>query len=310
MNRRGFLAGCAGTIGSLAGCLDASPSSTTTPSSESEPPPTTSTRTPPAEYRVTDLSTSADTERPPEQYILHITNIVSPEEIEYDDGFSGEEPVVVHVADIENESIRDPIETAILDAGWQSRTEPSADLVSFVKRADVFVIESDQRRETHFELELYHLTPTPALAYDAEIIDETVQPGSPAILEFTLTNTSDVEMQVGEKNVGPFGVLWARQTTGTAQFLLWKDYDQESCVSVREDGVERCLSEPLMQLGPTETVSYQYEILPETTDHHPDRTAPPEPGTYSIGGEIRYEDVTYAPPSVFTHETELTIQSL
>jgi len=69
-----------------------------------------------------------------------------------------------------------------------------------------------------------------------------------------------------------------------------------------------CFVQEQVTLAPSESVVGRYEVLPETTDHYPDHTAPTSGGTYAVRGELTYRDAPPAPASTIAYEARLTLE--
>jgi hypothetical protein len=293
MRRRALLV----TLGGLAtGCLGAplgSPSTTESPSN--------------VEYQLTDLSATTSTERPTVKYVLKPMAFYSADAVERERDDSAKEVVVVDVADIEDPAVRDMIETAIREDAWRSNELPDG-LAALVERVDFFTGVSTGATYTHVGLELYRLHPDrpPAIQFDASVTDEWVSSASPGALEFFLTNTGEETQEIFSGTVPPFGMVSAEGAGD--EFLLWRDYTDEGCVSFTDSGLAVCSIGVLTTIEPGEEISREYEVLPSTTDRQPDYTVPPGTGQYRITGTVGYSARHGAPGSTLQFDVGFTLE--
>ncbi|WP_246308175.1 hypothetical protein [Halorarum salinum] len=88
--------------------------------------------------------------------------------------------------------------------------------------------------------------------------------------------------------VPPFGTVFADSVEGD-EFLLWREYEEEGCITFSEDGLVICDIGSLTELHPCQSITHRYDILPSSTTHHPEYTVPPGPGTFRITGSLDYE---------------------
>lgn len=298
MRRRAFLV----TVGSLAtGCLGAPSGS---PSTTESPSPTSPSN---AEYQLTGLSVTTSTERPTVKYVLKPMAFYSADAVEREREDSAEEIVVMDVAEIEDPAVRDVIETAIREDAWRSNTLPDG-LAELVERVDFFTGVPAGATYTHVGLELYRLHPDrpPAVQFDAYVTDEWVSPDSPGALELSLANTGQETQEIFSGTVPPFGMVSAEGTAG--EFLLWRDYTDEGCVSFTDSGLAVCSIGVITPLDPGGEISREYEVLPSATDRRPDYTVPPGPGRYRITGTVGYSANFGAPGSTLQFDVGFTLE--
>jgi len=326
MRRRALLA----SIGSLsAGCLAApetgdTAGSTTSPGGNEPPvttstPPCESTTEPPSaespdesgtagEYRLTDLTTSTRTDRPSARYVLEPSAFYSADAVEREADRTGERQVVMDVSAVDDEAARDAIETAIRTGDWRSDTLPDG-LAETVGRVDFFTGVASGSA-THVGLTLYRLHPDrpPALEFGAAIVDEVVSTGSPGVVELRLANRSGTTQQVFSGTVPPFGTVFAESVDADEEFLLWRDYEAEGCVSFTDTGLATCAIGVVTELGPCEHLARRYRVLPAGTTHHPEYTAPPGPGRYRITDSLSYYEQDGAPESALSFAVEFSLE--
>jgi len=307
MQRRNFIGAIPPSTIILTGCLGESDSGTgqnqTTNSTASQ---NTTSEDQIMNYRITNMQTSFDNQRPDPLYILYISRIYGQDEIEG----RTEEITITNVSDISEESVRRPIEIAILDSGWHSEDQPPDALSEQVEDTDVFMLDSDERGEAYFQLGLYHLTPGSPIAFEARITDEIIDQNGPGEVELSLTNVSSTRHRISGRNIKPFGVLYATAIDGGGRFLLWSNYEETECVSVDSDGVEVCFDTEPVYLDPGESISHRYELLSPTTNTYPELTVPSGTGTYKIDAELQYQDVPTAPHSTLKYESRFDIEGL
>lgn len=329
MRRRTLLAG----IGALsAGCLGASPprANDATPSTDDTETPsrmtaaTTTcdretetssadapTETPAdAEYRLTDLTESASVDRPSVRYVLEPSAFFSGDAVERKEERTGEAQVVADISEIGDEDVRDAIETAIRTGEWRSNALPDG-LVETVERVDFFTGVSEGETYTHVGVTLHRLRPDrpPAVAFSATVVDGVVSAESPGEIELALTNRSSTTQSVFSGTVPPFGMVFAESDDGSDEFLLWRNYEREGCIRFSDGNWIRCDIGKITELEPCETIARRYEVLPSTTDRHPEYTVPPGPGTYRIADSLSYYEERGAPESKLSFEVELGLES-
>lgn len=317
MNRRtllgavaGLTTGCLGTDPRALSPTGESPSRVRErPSGTDESPTDTARQEQGVEYRLTDLAVSASTDRPDAEYALEPTAFYSADAVESEREDSAEPVVVMDVSEVEDTEARTAVETALRKDSWRSDALPE-DLADLVERVDFFTGVPSGATHTHVGLTLYRLHPDQPspVAVDATVLDAQVSPGSPGAVEFALVNEGEQVQEVFSGTVPPFGLVRAEQGDGSGQFLLWRDYGEEGCVSFTEDGLLVCDVGKLTTLEPGQRVARQYEVLPSSTGHHPDYTAPPGPGLYRVDDELSYSPASGAPGSTLSFEVTFDLE--
>lgn len=334
MRRRALLASVAalptGCLGLSPGSTDDTPTPDGTPSSGGS---TTATRTPvetcdgptatrtgtPAdgvsggsetdgEFRLTDLATSTATDRPSTPYLLEPSAVYSADAVRREEERTGEEQVVRDVSDIEDERVRDAVETAIRDGEWRADILPEG-LAETVAEVDFFTGAREGRTATHIGLTLHRLRTDgpPGLAFDARVVDGVVSAEGPGVIELELRNQLRTTQHVESGTVPPFGTVFAEAVDADGRFLLWRDYVDEGCVTFRDEGMMVCSIGVITDLEPCERLTRRYDVLPTGTDRHPEYTAPPGPGTYRISDSVSYREGQRAPGSTLSFEVEFTL---
>lgn len=298
MHRRSVLAALAGTG---AGCLDG------LPDRDRQSPDGTATTEGGREYRITDLSVTTRTERPSVTHVLEPTAFYSADAVERERADEDEPVVVRNVSEIADPAIREAVRTALADDQWRSNDPPDG-LAETVRRVDFFtgVSEGDY---THVGLTLYRFHPNrpPPVEFDASVADRTVSEGSTGAIELALSNTGQRTQEVFSGTVPPFGTVFADAADDDGRFLLWRDYEEEGCVTFTDDGIAACAVGKLTELDPGETVSRAYEVLPSSTTTHPEYTAPPGPGRYRITDQFGYSHEHGGPGSTLVAEVSFTL---
>lgn len=262
------------------------------------------------EYRVTDLTHSTETDGPSFKYVLEPSAFYSGDAVEREEERTGEELVVEDTSSIEDEAVREAIETAIQTGRWRSNSLPDG-LVATVERVDFFTGVSDDETHTHVGLTLYRFQPDqpPAIEFDARIVDDVVSSGSPGAIELALLNDSQTTQQVFSGTVPPFGMVFASAVEGDGEFILWRNYEEEGCFTFTDGGWTRCSVGIISKLEPCGGISRRYEILPSDTTHRPEYTVPPGPGTYRITDSLGYYEQNGAPETSLSFEVEFTLES-
>lgn len=251
MHRRALLV----SVGALsAGCLGARPQRssdpTSTPGKTDNPTQTSScsgstestatganAESGTGEYRVTALGSSATTDGPSFEYVLEPTKFYSAGAVENEEEETGEDLVVKDVSAIEDDAVREAIVTAIRTGSWSSNTLPDG-LADIVERVDFFKGASEDETHTHVGLTLHHLDPDrpPAIEFSATVIDDVVSPESPGAIELALKNTASTARSVFSGTVPPFGMVTTKVVEGDDKFLLWRNYEEEGCITFDEEG--------------------------------------------------------------------------
>ena len=98
------------------------------------------------------------------------------------------------------------------------------------------------------------------------VLQSTIKPNNPALLEFALTNVAEERKSITTGVLWPFGVVYAVESEGDREFLLWSDQYEESdnvkivngTVSATAVGVQR-------SIRPNKTVTQSFSI-PHNTD--------------------------------------------
>ena len=291
------------------------PTSTATPSCESgtETASTDSSNESVAggEYRLSGLSQSTSTDHPSVKYVLEPSAYYSSDAVDREAEQTGEEQVVTDISAIDDDEVRDAIRTAIQTGDWRSNTLPDG-LSDTIKRVDLFTGISEDATHTHVGLSLYRLRPDqpPAVEFNAAIIDDTVSEQSPGVIELELVNQSSTTQTVSSGTVPPFGMVFAESSKGSGEFLLWRNYEEEGCITFTKDGWRSCSIGKMTELQPCQRITRQYEVLPSTTTHQPKYTVPPEPGTYRITDSLNYYEEHGAPGSTLSFEVQFSLDTV
>lgn len=292
MDRRMMLAGLG--VGLTAGCLRTVGYRGDSPTSGTDA------------YHIDDLETTSSTERPAVRYILRPRAFYSADAVDRKREREGD----VDVADISElePRVREAIETAIHEDDWRTNHLPEG-LAETVERYDFFT-GATSGTHTHVGLELFRFDPDapPAIAFDATATDNTVEPGDPGALEFSLHNMADDPREIFAGTVPPFGVVVAEAVTGNDQFLLWRNYTEEGCVGFTDDGIVQCAIGTITELGPGESVTRRYEVLHDGTAIQPDYTRPPGPGSYQITHTLSHSLGDGAPSSTLSLDVGFTLR--
>lgn len=297
MHRRALLVAVAS--GALGGCLSTvtpgdTPGSVETTMSD----PTSSSRSSNGQYVVTDYSVTTEKPAPTTKYVLdttkHYSEDAAREEVDASD--------IADVADLEPD-VRDAIETAVEGRGWKTDEIPDG-LRETLDRYEFFTgIVASDRTHTHFALELYELSPDapPQVTFDTKLRDADVTADDPGIVEFSVTNDGETTRRIFSGTVPPFGVVRAEATDSDRRFLLWRDYEEEGCVTV-EDGRVRAVCDigKMTPIEPGQTISREYEL----------RTGTPgtTPGEYEIRGTVSHSAETGGPSEKVEWVASFTLQ--
>ncbi|MFD1512965.1 hypothetical protein [Halomarina rubra] len=244
------------------------------------------------------------------KYVLEPSAFYSGDAVEREGERTGEEQVVVDVADIDDATVRGAVETAIRDGEWRSNTAPEG-LAETVERVDFFTGPTDGDTATHVGLTLYRFDPDspPAVEFSASVVDDTVSAASPGAVEFTLTNSSETTQLVYAGTVPPFGAVFAQAVDADERFLLWREYEEEGCISFSDRGMTACSIGSVTELAPSDGVTRRYEVLPTGTTNHPEFTVPPGPGTYRVTDSLSYSAERGAPGSTLSVDVAFTLES-
>lgn len=260
------------------------------------------------EYRIGDLTVSTDTDTPVHRYVVKARAFYSADAVQRERDSTTEDIVVTDITDIDDPAVRDAIVTAADDGAYRTDTLPT-DLRTRLERTDFFTGFAGDHTWTHIGFELYELHPDrpPAIEFDAELLDAAVAPHDPGTLEFRLTNTGATTQELFSGTVPPFGVVGVEEVDTEGEFLLWRPYTEQGCVTFTDRGVVVCSIGVLTEIAPGDVVRRRYDILPSTTDHHPDHTVPPGPGRYRLTDDLSYSTGTGAPESTLSATVEFTL---
>ena len=263
------------------------------------------------EFRLTDLATSTSTDGPSTPYLLEPSAVYTADAVRREEERTGEEQVVRDVSEVEDERVRDAVETAIQEGEWWADTLPEG-LAETVERVDFFTGAREGRTATHIGLTLHRLRTDgpPGLAFDARVVDSVVAPESPGVVELELRNQLQTTQTISSGTVPPFGMVFANEVEDPERFLLWRDYEEEGCIEFTDDGYLQCDIGVLTDLEPCERLTRRYEVLPTGTDRQPEYTAPPGPGTYRISDSVSYREEQRAPGSTLSFEVEFTLAEM
>lgn len=232
MRRRALLAALGATT---AGCLGgpAPPADPSGQSSDQPPSPE-----PGAELRVADLAVSTTKVAPEKRYLVRITHHYSADAVEREPG----DQHVVDVSEVADPAVRAVLEE-VLREGELRRDAVPGGLRELTERVDFFTWDAATntgQTYTHWGVAVYRAHPDrpPVVEFDAALVDTGVSADDPATVAFSLTNVGDHVQKVSSGTVPPFGVLWAEG--GGGRVLLWRDYEEEGCVTFSDDGMGVC----------------------------------------------------------------------
>jgi hypothetical protein len=263
------------------------------------------------EFRLADLETSSSTVRPSKPYLLEPSAVYSADAVRREEERTGEEQVVRNVSEIEDEPVRDAVETAIVAGEWRADSLPDG-LAETVAEVDFFTGLREGRTHTHVGLTLHRIRTDgpPGLAFDARVVDDVVAPGSPGAIDLELRNQLRTTQTIFSGTVPPFGMLFANAADDPERFLLWRDYVEEGCIEFTDDGYLQCDIGVNTDLRPCERLTRRYEVLPTGTDRRPEYTAPPGAGTYRIHDSVDYYEERGQPASTLSFEVAFTLEEV
>jgi len=309
MRRRALLSAVASTTAAVAatalaaGCTSAPPG--TDSATTGQPPATTTTTTAPesstvpepgpdADLAVTEFAVETEKTGPTGEWYLRITGVYSTDAV----GRHFEAPTVVDVDDIEDGDVRETVER-ILDEGTVWVDEIPDGLQEFVDSTDLVTWAADTDPgdvATHWTLAVYDAHPDrdPVLEFDVDVVesgvveDEGTDTVDPAELEFSVTNTSEVEQSVFGGAVAPFGIPRVHHPSESdgPTFLLWDDYESNRDVGISDGRVVKNAIGSMTPVAPGETLTRTYTLDPSKPQC--DAVAP---------GEWVYEDTLEYGPS-------------
>jgi hypothetical protein len=210
-------------------------------------------------------------------------------------------------SEVPDAELRRVVSEAVVDGPWRSDALPDG-LADLVERVDFFTADGRPYDRVGLELHRLHPDDAPAVAFDAAVSDQWVSPGSPGTVELSLRNTGDETREVFSGTVPPFGLVRAERRTADGEFLLWRDYEEQGCVTFTPDGTVICLIGVITPLRPGRTLTRRYDVLPPTTDHHPQLTVPPEPGDYRTRDALTHRGPGDGPESVLSYGVEFTLE--
>lgn len=280
MQRRALLA----TIPAvLAGCTASPPAHTTNRTT------TTRSTEPDASFVVTDLDVETEKVGPTYRYLVRTTKVYSENAVANEPGSQ----TVVDVSDIEDADVRAVIE-AVLTHGRVRRDSIPDGLRETVDRVDFFTWNETTDPEdtaSHWAIEVFDAHPDrdPVIQFDATLTDNAVSPDDPAAITFATENTGAETQEIFSGTVPPFGVLWA-DSAGSDRYLLWRNYEEEGCVSFDDGHVVVCDIGIVTRLKPGESIERTYEIRPENPVG-----SPLGAGEYTVSERLTYHQDSQGP---------------
>lgn len=290
MKRRALLA--AAPV-ALAGCVAGSPGAPASTTSDAEPN---------AAFAITDLSVTTEKIAPERRYFVRITKVYSADAVDR----HADDPTVVDVSEVADADVRDALEE-VLSEGKVRRDEIPDGLRDTTERVDFFTWNATTDpgdTASHWGVEVFEADPDrdPVVAFDAELTDDAVSATDPGAIAFSLDNVGDHAQEVFSGTVPPFGVLWAER--GSDRYLLWRDYEEEGCVSFTDRGMASCDIGKITAIRPGETVERTYELRPE----NPVGSAL-EAGEYAVSGTLSYHRESQGPSTKVEWEVTFTVES-
>lgn len=294
MQRRALLASIPASL-TLAGCI--------TPPSSSRDTTTTVTSGSDAAFTVTNLAVETETVAPTHRYLVRITKVYSADAVSREPG----DPTVVDVSEVTDADVRSVLERVLSEGRIRQDTIPDG-LREITERVDFFTWESTTDPDdtaSHWAIEVFESDPEagPALAFDAELADETVYTDDPGTITFRVENVGDETQEIFSGTVPPFGLLWA-DGPGGDRYLLWRDYTEEGCVSFTDEGhVESCDIGMITSVEPDETIERAYDIRLENPVGGSLRT-----GHYVVSETLGYEREPQGPRTAVEWRVSFTVE--
>lgn len=292
MQRRALLAAAPAA---LAGCIASppgAPASTTTRTTSSD-----------AGLVVSDFAVETEKVAPEHRYFVRITKTYSAEAVADEPG----EQTVVDVSEIEDPDVRAVLADVLAERKLRRDAIPDG-LRETTERVDFFTWNATTGPDdtaSHWAVEVYEADPDrdPVVRFDAELADDAVSTTDPGAITFSLENVGDAVRRVFSGTVPPFGVLLA-DGPGDDRYLLWRDYEEEGCVNVREDGgILSCDVGKITPMQPGETVARTYELRPENPAGSPLRT-----GEYVVSGVLSYHRENLGPRTAVEWRVEFGVE--
>lgn len=288
------VAGCVRNTGS--NTPTASPESTTADSDGNTPTHTTGSSSigvaSNAEFRVSGFDVSTTKTAPQKSYFLRITKSYSESAVQDEAGVQ----TIRDVSDVADPAVQATLKD-ILSEGKIWRSEIPDGLQEVVQEVDFFTWESHSDpgdTYTHWGIKIYSAYPNrdPVVEFSAELVDDRVAPDDPGAIEFVLTNTADTTQVVFSGTVPPFSVLMADAPGAKDRALLWRDYEEEGCVSFQETdgnpGMLVCAIGVNTPIDPGETVKKRYRLRPTFDRDSLAGWGFDTPGEYSINETLTY----------------------
>ena len=280
MQRRALLAAIPAA---LAGCTTSPPGSTTTRTT------TTRTTEPDTSFVVTDFSVETKKVEPTYRYLVRITKVYSANAVADEPGTQ----TVMDISEIEDSAVRAVIEDVLTEGKVRRDSIPDG-LRDITGRVDFFTWNETTNPDdtaSHWTIEVFEAHPDrdPVLRFDAELTDYGVSPDDPAGITFSIENVGSETQEIFSGTVPPFGVLWADRP-GDDRYLLWRDYEDEGCVSFDDGHVVVCSIGIITQVEPGETIEKTYGLRLENPVG-----SPLEPGDYVVSNTLSYHEESQGP---------------
>lgn len=293
MQRRALLAAIPAA---LAGCTASPPGSTATRTTTTQP------TEPGTSYVVTDLAVETETVGPQHRYLVRITKVYSADAVSKEPGTQE----VVDVSEVENRAVRSVIEDVLTDGKVRRDSIPDG-LRETVDHVDFFTWnETTDPDDTasHWAIEVFDAEPDrdPPLRFDASLTDHAVSPDDPAAVTFAIENGGAKTQEVFSGTVPPFSLVWA-DGPDHERYLLWRDYEDEGCVTFDDEYTAVCDIGKITQIEPGETIEKTYQLRPENPVGSPLQT-----GDYVVSDTLTYHEESQGPSTELEWRVSFSVE--
>lgn len=225
-------------------------------------------------YTISAFSYSTRKIQPTKQHLVKTTAVIGKSVIENYNG------TIIHISDLPTE-IEAAVRSAIDEQGYWTNTRPD-DVIAYIDQFDYVRCDDCHHAQGINYYALTHLRQypdrPPLIEFTAEVRDPVVTAESPGVIEFRLTNTTEMTLAVFSGEFPPFSLLRAEATDSSGGFLLWRD--EFATMTEQEGEVVMDAVEVETPIEPTDTLTGAYSVAPATTAV--------SPGTYTVDYELWY----------------------
>lgn len=253
-------------------------------------------------YTISAFSCSTQKVQPTKRHLVKTTAVIGESVIQ---NYAGKS---THITELPSD-IEAAVRTAIDDQGYLTDTRPDA-VIAYIDKYDYVRCDDCHHMPGTNYYKLTHLRQypdrPPLIEFTGEVKDTEVTAEPPGVIQFRLTNTTDVPLTVFSGVLAPFGLPFAEATDSSSRFLLWPDEFADMVTSDAEDKEEIVLDakEVHTTIPPDDQLSRTYLVVPSITGF--------SAGTFKVNYELRYHPREYTrkdpmPPEVVGCQTTFTV---